>query len=75
VSAGITIPNAVFAAGDSFSIYNDSAAAVTITQGASLTLRQAGTTLTGNRTLAPRGFITVWMNSASEAILMGAGVT
>lgn len=75
VSAGITIPNATFAAGDAISIYNDSASAVTITQGASLTLRQGGTTNTGNRTLAPRGMATVWFNSASEAVITGAGVS
>jgi hypothetical protein len=75
VSAGITIPNATFAAGDAISIYNDSASAVTITQGASLTLRQAGTTNTGNRTLAARGMATVWFNSSSEAIISGAGVS
>ena len=75
VSAGITIPNATFAAGDAVSIYNDSASAVTITQGASLTLRQAGTANTGNRTLAARGMATVWFNGSSEAIISGAGVT
>ena len=75
VTAGITIPNATFAAGDAVSIYNDSAASVTITQGASLTLRQAGTTNTGNRTLAARGMATIWFNSASEAVISGAGVS
>jgi hypothetical protein len=74
-SAGITIPNATFAAGDSFSIYNDSASSITITQGASLTLREAGTANTGNRTLAARGLCTVWFNSASEAIITGPGLT
>lgn len=75
VSAGITVPNATFAAGDAVSIYNDSASAVTITQGASLTLRQAGTTNTGNRTLAARGMCTIWFNSSSEAVISGAGVS
>ena len=75
VTAGITIPNATFAAGDAVSIYNDSAASVTITQGASLTLRQAGTTNTGNRTLAARGMATIWFNSSSEAVITGAGVS
>jgi hypothetical protein len=75
VSAGITIPNATFAAGDAVSIYNNSASAVTITQGASLTLRQAGTTNTGNRTLDARGMATIWFNSSSEAIISGAGVS
>jgi hypothetical protein len=75
VSAGITIPNATFAAGDAISIYNDSPSAITITQGSSLTLRQGGTTNTGNRTLVARGMATVWFNSSSEAIITGAGVS
>lgn len=74
VSAGITIPNSTFAPGDAVSIYNDSAAAITITAGVT-TLRQAGTTNTGNRTLAARGMATVWFNSATEAIISGAGVS
>ena len=74
VTAGITIPNSTFAAGDAVSIYNDSAAAITITAGVT-TLRQAGTANTGNRTLAARGMATVWFNSATEAIISGAGVT
>lgn len=73
-SAGITIPNSTFAAGDALSIYNDSASSITITQAAGLTLRLGGTTTTGNLTLQPRGMITVWFNSASEAIVTGAGV-
>lgn len=75
VTANFTIPNSVFAAGASFSIYNDSASPVTITQGAGLTLRQAGTANTGNRTLAARGIATLWFNTTSEAIIAGPGVT
>jgi len=75
VSAGLTIPAATFAAGDAFSIYNDSASGVTLTQGSGLTLRLAGTTTTGNLTLGARGLATVWFNSASEAIVGGAGVS
>lgn len=75
ITANIDIPNAVFAAGDTISIYNDSAGALTITQGASFTLRLAGTATTGNRTLAARGFATIWFNTASEGICNGPGVT
>lgn len=74
VTAGITIPNSTFAAGDAVSIYNDSGSAITITAGVT-TLRQAGTANTGNRTLAERGMATVWFNSATEAIISGAGVS
>ncbi len=76
VSTGaITIPNSVFAAGDSFAVYNNSAAAIAITQGAGVTLRWAGTTLTGSRTLGARGMVTIFMVSASEAVVTGAGLT
>ena len=74
VTAGITVPNSTFAAGDAISIYNDSAAAITITAGVG-TLRLAGTTTTGNRTLAARGMATIWFNSATEAVISGAGVS
>lgn len=71
ISAGPTVPNSVFAAGDAVQIYNDSASSITITQGSGVTLRLAGTTTTGNRTLAARGFAMLWWNSASECIASG----
>ncbi len=69
---GRTVPASVFAAGDAISYYCDGSSAVTITQGVGLTLRLAGTTSTGNRTLAARGFATVWFNSATEAVISGS---
>lgn len=72
ISAGITIPANTYVAGDAFSFYNDSASAVTITQGGSLTLRQDGTANTGNRILAARGSCFVWFNSATEAVISGS---
>ena len=74
VTAGITIPNSTFAAGDAISIYNNSGSPITITASVT-TLRQAGTANTGNRTLAGYGMATVWFNSATEAVISGAGVT
>lgn len=74
-SGTITVPNAVFSSGDAVSVYNNSAAAITIAQGASLTLRLAGTTSTGSRTLAARGFATIWFNASNEAVISGAGVS
>lgn len=74
VTAGFTL-NTGSGAGSTYSVYNDSAAAVTITQGAGLTLRLGGTTTTGNRTLAARGFATIWFNSTTEAIIQGSGVS
>jgi hypothetical protein len=75
LSAGITAPPSVLAAGDIVSLYNNTAGNLTITQGAGLTLRLAGTATTGNRTLAQRGLATIWFLSATEAIISGSGVT
>ena len=75
VTAGATINTSDLAIGTAFCIYNNSAAAVTITEGAGVTLRLGGTTTTGNRTLEPRGMMTVWCNTATEAVATGAGVS
>lgn len=74
-TASHTVPASVFTADDMYAIYNNSASAISILQGAGLTLRQAGTANTGTRTLAPRGWATVWFVSASEAVLSGPGVS
>lgn len=74
-STGFTLNTGSLSAGYAYSVYNDSAAAITITQGAGVTQRLAGTTLTGNRTIAPRGLATIWANSGTEAIFSGPGVS
>jgi hypothetical protein len=75
VSADITIPSATFSTGDAVSIYNDSGSDVLIAEGPGLTLRQAATANTGDRTLAARGMCTMWFNGASEAVVSGPGLT
>jgi hypothetical protein len=59
VSATTTIPSGVFSAGDNFYIVNSSGSSITITQGTGATLRLAGTSTTGNRTLAAYGMALV----------------
>ena len=60
---------------DAMSIYNNSASDQTITQGTSVTLRQAGTANTGNRTLAQRGICTVLCVASNEFVITGVGVS
>lgn len=72
--AGVTIPASVFAANDSVMIVNKSGAAITLTQGAGLTLTDVNGA-TGNRTLANHGVATVWFNSPTDAIIFGAGLS
>lgn len=71
VTANLTVPNTTFAAGDTFSVFNNTSGTVSLVQGSGLTLRQSGTTNTGDRTIAAYGFITVWFLSASVAIASG----
>tara|TARA_B100002019_G_scaffold185481_1_gene160178 strand:- start:758 stop:1210 length:453 start_codon:yes stop_codon:yes gene_type:complete len=51
----ITVPTGLFTQGEVITLYNNSANAITLTQGAGLTLRLAGLTQTGNLTLGGRG--------------------
>jgi hypothetical protein len=70
----ITIPNAVFAAGDIILIYAG-ASSRTITEGASVTMRLGGSSTTGSRTLAGRGVAVLFFVSSSEVVVSGGAVT
>jgi hypothetical protein len=74
-TGGITIPAAVFAAGDAVSVYNDSTTSQTITAVASVTLRLAGTETTGERTLAGYGLATLLCVGSGSFVVLGAGVS
>lgn len=75
LTAGLTIPNGVFADNDVITLYNNTAGNLTITQGSGLTLRLGGTALTGNRTLAQRSLMTIVFVGASEAVIPNGGIT
>lgn len=68
--------NSVWAApvGTAITLHNDSGSAqsVTITTD---TLRLAGSTATGTRTIAARGVATLWKTKSTEWMIMGAGVS
>jgi len=74
-TGGITVPASVFSVGQVVTIYNKSGSNQTITQGSGVTLRQAGTANTGNRTLAQYGVATVICISATEFVISGNGIT
>lgn len=74
-TGGVTVPSGIFSAGDAITIYNNSASAQVITQGASVTLRLAGTSATGNRTLDQRGLSTVLCVAPNEFIISGPGLS
>ena len=74
-TGGVTVPSGVFGVGDAVTVYNDSGSPQAITQGASVTLRQAGTTSTGNRTLAAYGIATLLCVASNTFVISGAGLT
>lgn len=74
-TGGITVPASVFNVGDAISIYNNSGTNQTITQGDGVTLRQAGTTNTGNRTLSQYGICTILCVESNVFAISGAGLT
>jgi len=76
-NSGVTVPASVFATGNVVTVYNNSGASITITQGGGMTLQWAGqnTSTTGSRTLALYGISTVLFLSASSAVITGVGMT
>ena len=76
-TGGVTIPansSVAFPIGATIAIYNDSGSSQTIAITTD-TLRQAGTTNTGTRTLANYGLATVVKVGATAWVIMGAGLS
>jgi hypothetical protein len=76
-TGGVSVLQNVFGSpfGQIISIYNNSNASQTITQGANVTLRLAGTAATGNRTLARYGVATLTCVASNTFVISGAGIT
>lgn len=74
-TGGVTVPASIFSAGQTISVYNNSASSQTITQGTSVTMTLAGTATTGNRTLAQYGLCTILCTASNAFVITGAGVT
>jgi len=74
-TGGVTVPSAVFASGDVISVYNNSSANQTITQGSGVTMYLAGTATTGNRTLSQRGVATILCVGSNTFAVIGGGLS
>ena len=77
-TGGVTVNASVFSAGDVFTIYNNSGSNQTITAGASVTFRLAGTATTGTRALAGYGVATILCITGGATptfVVAGSGVT
>jgi hypothetical protein len=74
-TGGVTLNSGIFSAGDNITIYNNSGSNQTITQGTSVTIRQAGTANTGSRTLAQYGVCTLLCVASNTFTISGAGLS
>jgi len=72
-TSNITVPSATFAANDAFTIINNTASSINITQGSGLSMYWAAVG-TGTRSLAARGVATVIFVDASTCYIIGAGL-
>jgi len=74
-TGGVTVNSGIFSAGQNVVIYNNSSSVQTITQGAGVTMTLAGSTTTGNRSLAANGVATVLCTGSNTFVITGQGLT
>lgn len=74
-TAGITLNTGIFTVGQNVTIFNNSSSSITITQGDSVTIYQAGTANTGSRTLAQRGIATILCVGTNTYVINGGGLS
>jgi len=74
ISSNVTLNSSTgFSAGDAVTIYNNSSSTINITA-SGVTLRQAGSSNTGNRTLAQYGLATILCVGTNTYVISGTGV-
>jgi hypothetical protein len=73
-TASITVPASVFNIGDVVTVINSGSSTLSITQGSSVLLRQAGTSNTGSRTLALYGIASITCVSSNTFYVTGTGL-
>ena len=71
LSAGITIPDATFSAGDIVSVYNDTASSLTITCSITTAYVAGTNTDVASMTLASRGVATILFLSGTACVVSG----
>jgi hypothetical protein len=74
-NSGVTVNTGVFTVGQNVTIFNNSSSSITITQGTSVTIYQAGTANTGSRTLAQKGLATLLCVGTDTFVINGGGIS
>ena len=73
-NGNITVPNTIFFSGNTISVFNNSAANITISNASSVMMYSAGTANVGSRVLQQRGIATVVCIAANTFVITGAGI-
>ena len=74
-NSNVTVPQNVFSVPDAVTIVNNSSSNISIIQASGVTLRLTGTTVTGNRTIAPYGMASIICVSSNVFFISGGGLT
>jgi hypothetical protein len=70
-NSAITVPPSVFTAGQTITIYNDSASSFAITKGSGVTMYWVQTAANADRTLSPRGVATILCVGTNTFVITG----
>jgi len=70
-TSAVTVPPSVFTAGQTVTIYNDSASSFAITKGSGVTMYWVQTAANADRTLSPRGVATILCVGTNTFVITG----
>ena len=74
-NASVQVNQNIFTVGNAITIFNNSSSNITIVEGSNTTMYLAGTSTTGNRTLAEKGIATILCVSSNTFVASGAGLS
>ena len=74
-NSSVQVDQNILTVGNAITIFNNSSSNITITEGSNTTMYLAGTSTTGNRTLAEKGIATILCVSSNTFVVSGAGLS
>ncbi len=74
-NSSVQVDQNIFTVGNAVTIFNNSSSSITIVEGSNTTMYLAGTSTTGNRTLAEKGIATILCVSSNTFVASGAGLS
>ena len=74
-NSSVQVDQNIFTVGNAITIFNNSSSNISIIEGSNITMYLAGTSTTGNRTLAEKGIATILCVSSNTFVASGAGIS